>query len=149
MKIIFLLVVVLASLSSCSQRMPASKVPSVVQNTLRSQFSNALDVEWEWEKKAQLFEAEFYLDSLEYTAHINTDGRLIMHKVDIPVSQLPAAVAATISREYGEYEIDEVEKLIKEGVIYYMVEIDKKADKDKKLIFSVDGKIANNVTYLK
>ena len=145
-KMMLVLSVAFVSLSSCSQDMQTSEVPSVVQNTLKTRFAGALKVEWE--KKNALFEAEFDMDSTEYTAHIDLAGKLISHKTDIPESGLPLAVATAIRTGHAGFKIDEAEKLEKDGVTYYQVELEAKGKKDKQLVFSPDGSIAQAITYM-
>jgi len=146
----FLTLVVTASLfslSSCSQDIPADKVPSVVLNTVQSKFGNAVKIEWE--KKNNLYEAEFKMDSIDYSVYVDPAGRLVMHKQDIKENELPAAVSTIISTEYNGYKIDDAEKVIKDGIIYYQVELEGKGKKDLELVFSADGKPAPQMNYLK
>jgi hypothetical protein len=143
------LIITIASfwLSSCSQDIPAAKVPSVVQNTLQAKFSNAGKIEWE--KKNNEYEAEFHLDSIEYTVLIDGSGKIVMYKQDIKENELPAVVAGAISQAYAGYKIDDAEKLEKDGVVYYQVELEAKSKKDMQLVFTTDGKIAEQITYMK
>lgn len=146
MKFTILIVVSLFSLYSCSQDIPASKVPSVVLNTVQTKFANANKIEWE--KKKALYEAEFKVDSIEYAVYVDSAGKLIMYKVDIREDELPAAVAAIIRTEYTGYKIDDVEKIDKEGVLYYEIELDGKGKKDLELVFAADGKLFTELNYL-
>jgi uncharacterized membrane protein YkoI len=147
MKTILLIITASAvSLSSCSQDLPVSKVPSVVQNTVQSTFANAADIEWE--KKNEIYEAEFDVAHVDYKAHIDASGKLIVYKVDLKVNELPAAIATAISHEYAGYEIDDADKLEKDGTIYYQVELDAKGKKNKQLVYTVDGKPAQHINYM-
>ena len=137
----------LFSLYSCSQDIPADKVPSVVLNAVQAKFGNAVKIEWE--KKNNLYEAEFKMDSTEYAVYIDPAGKLVMHKLDIKENELPAAVLTIISTEYVGYKIDDAEKVEKDGVTYYQVELEGKGKKDLELIFSADGKLATQMSYLK
>jgi uncharacterized membrane protein YkoI len=143
-----LLISIAASISlvSCGQDMPAEKVPSVVQNTVQSAFGAVLNIEWE--KKKQYYEAEFDRDSIEYTACIDATGKLLMYKADIALTTLPAAIATTIGVDHAGYTIDDTEKLEKDGLVYYQVELEAKGKKDRKLVFTADGKTTQQVQYL-
>lgn len=147
MKIIILIVVSLFSLYSCSQDIPASKVPSVVLNTVQTKFVNANKIDWE--KKKAFYEAEFKMDSIEYAVYVDSAGKLIMYKIDIREDELPEAVATTIRIEYIGYKIDEVEKIEKDGITYYEIELDGKGKNDLELVFSADGKLVTDLNYLK
>ena len=146
----FLTLVVTASLfslCSCSQDIRADKVPSVVLNTLQAKFGNAVKIEWE--KKNNLYEAEFKMDSTDFSVYIDPTGKLLMHKQDIKKNELPASLSTVISTEYNGYKIDEAEKVVKDGVIYYQVELEGKGKRDLELVFTADGKPAPPMNYLK
>ena len=127
-------------LYSCSQDIPNSKVPSVVLNTVQAKFGSANKIEWE--KRNDLYEAEFKRDSIEYAVYVDPAGKLVMYKMDIKENELPAAVSLIISTEYIGYKIDDAEKIEKDRVTYYQVELEGKGKKDLKLHFSADGKLA-------
>jgi len=137
----------LFSLWSCSQDIPADKVPSVVLNTVQAKFGNAAKIEWE--KKNNLYEAEFKMDSIDYSVYIDPAGKLVMQKQDVKKNELPAALSTVIRTEYNDYKIDDVEKVVKDGVIYYQVELEGKGKKDLELVFTADGKPALQMNYLK
>jgi uncharacterized membrane protein YkoI len=143
MKCTILVIVSLFSLYSCSQNIPARKVPSVVLNTVQTKFATVNKIEWE--KKKALYEAEFKMDSIEYAVYVDPAGKLVMYKIDIKESELPAAVSTVIRTEYIGYRIDDAEKIEKEGIAYYQVELEGKGKKDIKLIFSTDGKLVPEV----
>lgn len=128
------------TLISCAQDIPASKVPSVVQNTLQSTFSNAAKIEWE--KKGNLYEAEFEIDNTEYTAHIEASGKLLVYKVDIAATELPAAITQAIARDHAGYQLDDADKLVKDGTTYYQVELEAKGKKDVKVVYAANGQAA-------
>lgn len=139
MKYIILVIVSLFSLYSCSQNIPARKVPSVVLNAVQTRFVNVNKIEWE--KKKTLYEAEFKMDSIEYAVYVDPAGRLVMYKIDIKESELPAVVSTVIRTEYIGYRIDDAEKIEKDGIAYYQVELEGQGKKEVKLIFSTDGKL--------
>ena len=134
-------------LYSCSQDIPNSKVPSVVLNTVQAKFGSANKIEWE--KKNDLYEAEFKKDSIEYAVYIDLAGKLVMYKIDIKENELPAAVSSIVHTEYVGYKIDDAEKIEKDGVTWYEVELEGKGKKVLKLNFSADGKLAPEMSYLK
>ena len=76
-------------------------------------------------------------------------GKLVMYKMDIKENELPAAVSSIIRTEYIGYKIDDAEKIEKDGITYYQVELEGKGKKDLKLNFSADGKLVPEMSYLK
>jgi len=148
MKLIILAVAAVSlSLSACSQDIPAAKVPSVVQNAVQTKFSNAVNIEWE-KKKTGLYEAEFAINSTEYTAWLDATGKLVAYKLGIKENELPAIITSAITREHAGYRIDDADKIEKDGITYYQVELDAKGKKDRNLVFSADGKMAPAVPYM-
>jgi uncharacterized membrane protein YkoI len=147
MKQVFLITAIAAiGFCSCGQDMPASKVPSVVQNTVETRFANATKIEWE--KKNGVYEAEFNLDSAEYTVQIDPAGKIEAYKIDISENQLPASIVAAINNNYQGYKVDDAERLEKDGTTYYQVELEGKTKKDQQLIFTADGNKAENISYM-
>lgn len=146
MKLMILFAAVSLSLLACGQDIPACKVPSIVQNTVQTTFTNTGSIEWE--KKNNVYEAEFDKDNTEYTAYLDAGGKIIAYKLDIKENELPAAVTAVITRDYTGYRIDDAAKIQKDGITFYRVELEAKGKRDKKLFLSQDGKIAPPISYI-
>jgi hypothetical protein len=134
-------------LASCSsRRISRHKVPSVVLNTLQARYSNATNAQWE--KDGILYEAEFDLnDGLEVTARIDETGKLLMEKQDVAVGELSREVLSVLQNLYKGYTIDDAEKVHKNGIVYYQIELDGKGKKDTHLVFSAMGKEEKNTPY--
>jgi uncharacterized membrane protein YkoI len=146
MKTLFLSALVVFTLSACAQRIPGSNVPSVVQNTLQAKFPNATNPDWD--KKKTFYEAEFMMDSTEYTVQIDGSGKLLQYKAAISGADLPATIVASLVKDHPGFTIDDVEKLEKDGVIYYQVELESKGKKDKHFVFAMDGSLATHIAYI-
>lgn len=124
--------------TACSQDIAASKVPSVVTNALQSKFTTATNVDWE--KKKNMYEAEFKQDSLEVTVEIDAAGKIVRQKQDLTVQQLPANISQAISSQYKDFTIDDVEKVETNGTVFYQVELDApRGKKDIQLVFDANG----------
>lgn len=143
---IFIPIVIL--ITACgAQDISGDKVPSLVLNTLKAQYPLSSDVEWE--EHGDLYEAEFDMnDSIEVSARIDQAGKMVMQKQDIPLSELSSAIKTAIQNQYGEYVIDDVEKIQKEGAVYYQIELKGTSKKELNLIFSDDGKEEKNISPL-
>ena len=85
MKLCILIIAIFVTASSCSEDYPASKVPSVVHNTIKAKFPGALDIDWK--KNADSYEAEFDLNGIEYTAFVEPAGKLISYKHEIKAAE--------------------------------------------------------------
>jgi uncharacterized membrane protein YkoI len=147
MKAIILLATAISfAASSCGQNIPTSKVPSVVQNTVQTKFANAVKIEWE--RKEKLYEAEFKIDKTEHSVLVDEAGTLISTKTDIEVARLPAEITAAIAKDYAGYTVDDAEKIDKDGVTYYQVELEGKGKEDKELIFTSTGETTKAISYI-
>lgn len=145
-----LLLVTGALATSCnSQDIAVDKVPAVVINAVSTQFPDAVGTEWE--KKNALYEADFDMpDGTEVTVQVDGSGKILMHKKDVVLTALPAAIQTLVQAQYKDFTIEDVEAVEKEGAVFYQVELDGKGLKrlkDKKLVFGADGKEATSFTY--
>ena len=132
---------------SCSlfgQDIRASKVPSEVKNTLSTEFPDADDIDWE--KKKGDYEADFEIKDVDHSALFNAKGELLMSKMDIRSSELPAAVAEKISQDYVDYHIDDAEKVDVNGRTLYQVELDGRP-RDLDVVYTADGQEDKNFKY--
>lgn len=143
MKQYFALIIMAALTASCNSRdMAANKVPAVVINTLKAQYPNAAGVEWE--KVGAHYEADFDTDAkTDVMVRIDASGNLLMQKSDLNFNDLADRIKAVLQNEYKNFNVDEVEKVEKGGVVFYQVELDGKGLRsfnEKQLVFSADGR---------
>ncbi|UBZ07299.1 PepSY-like domain-containing protein [Salegentibacter mishustinae] len=118
-------------------------IPSVVLNGFTEQFSNATGVEWE--KKADLYEAEFEIEKVDYEAILSSDGTIVKYKYDVSYEALPEAVQASITADYDKTNIDEIELIQISEKSYYQVEFDAEPN-DNKIIFEESGQVTTQIT---
>lgn len=119
-----------------AQDIKETEVPSVVMNSFKSQYANALKTDWE--KKGTNYEAEFEVGTVERSVVLDPSGRVLMVKQEIANTELPAAVSNAISKNYKSYELDEAEKIEYEGKTYYEVEVSR-FFLGKELVYTADG----------
>ena len=139
-------IVFLGLLASCSSRqIPSSKVPSVVLNMVKAKYPDVKEVEWIKIKNG--YEAEIQLnDSTEFNMQMDGSGKLVMQKEDIAITALPPAIVAAVNTRTG-YTVDEAERMEKNGVTYYQLELEAKGKKDLELVMTEDGKEAQAVAF--
>jgi biopolymer transport protein ExbD len=133
------------SLQACGQKVDAGKVPSVVVNALTAKYNTATDTEWE--EKENHYEAEFTLNGKELEVQIDQAGKILVEKSDIQANELPAAVTAALQSAYKEYQVDDAEKLDRDGMVYYQVELEARGKKDLKKIFMAEGGEEKSLSY--
>ncbi len=135
-------------LAGCGNHISESKLPSVVVNAVKSSYTS--DNKIEWEKVNDGYEAELVHSGKEITVLVNNAGKVVMKKEEIKAEELPAAVTAAIIANYASLKIDEVEKLEKDGTVYYQVELDGKGTaKDVDIVLTADGKTATGISFWK
>lgn len=126
---------------SFAQDIAQQNVPSVVVNAFQQKFPNQTAVEWELKKG--LYEAEFEIKSLDHSVYIDSTGKIVKHKQEIPVSELPAAVTASIQKNFSGYKVDDVKKIEAGSKVTYKVDVEKGTE-ERKVTFGADGKIEEN-----
>lgn len=143
-KTVFLVLAIAMVFTACEDDdMRNADIPSVVLNGFTEQFSNATGVEWE--KKADLYEAEFEIEKVDYEAILSSDGTILKYKYDVSYEALPEAVKASITADYDKTNIDEIELIQISETSYYQVEFDAEPN-DNKIIFEESGQVTTEIT---
>jgi len=145
MKKTFLLISAMGfALMSCGQNIAAADVPSLVLNTFKATFTNAVDIEWE--KKKDHFEADFEIGTADHEVQINPAGNILLHKQQISTLDLPKVITDQITSKFKDFKLDEADKLEKDGKIYYQVELDKRFT-EKRMVFTETGEETKAISY--
>lgn len=143
-KTVFLVLAIAMVFTACEDDdIRNADIPSVVLNGFTEQFSNATGVEWE--KKADLYEAEFEIEKVDYEAILSSDGTIVKYKYDVSYEALPEAVQASITADYDKTNIDEIELIQISETSYYQVEFDAEPN-DNKIIFGESGQVTTEIT---
>ncbi|MDX1426555.1 MAG: PepSY-like domain-containing protein [Salegentibacter mishustinae] len=143
-KTVFLVLAIAMVFTACEDDdMRNADIPSVVLNGFTEQFSNATGVDWE--KKADLYEAEFEIEKVDYEAILSSDGTIVKYKYDVSYDALPEAVQASITADYDKKNIDEIELIQISEKSYYQVEFDAEPN-DNKIIFEESGQVTTEIT---
>lgn len=93
------------------------------------------------EGNAQVFRIKIEDDQAERFLLYNPSGNLIEINESIDEEELPQAIKATLDREYPDVDIEEVDKVVKDGVTTWEVIVD---HQDQKMLVTLD----NNGTVL-
>jgi hypothetical protein len=143
-KTVFMILAIGLGLSSCDDDdMRNTDIPSVVINGFTQQFSNAKDLEWD--KNADMYEAEFTVNNVEYQAFLNPDGTFDKYKYDFTYKALPQSVQASIMKSFDRTKIEEVEVIEILGTSYYQVEFNEEPN-DSKIIFDESGQVTSRIS---
>ncbi|SHI31500.1 hypothetical protein SAMN04488096_10176 [Mesonia phycicola] len=146
MKNLSLITISLLILTSCNQDddYSSTDVPSIVASTFQTNFSNAKDLEWEM--IGENYEADFEIDNIDHSAIINEQGELIKYKYDSQFINLPQPLQDSLTTNYNQNQIDDVETLKIESDTYYQLEIDQPSI-DLEKVYNEDGSENETIIY--
>ena len=132
----------LLSSAAQAQKMTAAQVPAAAKATFKARFPTVQHNTWE--KEGPDFEAGFKLNGKTMSAVITPAGELHATETDMSVAELPAAVRATLARDYKAYKINEAATIVRaDGTTVYEAEVAKDGKKQD-VLFTTDGKVAAN-----
>lgn len=132
-----------ATATISAQDLQTSEVPSKVQSTFSTTYTDARDVEWE--KEGDHFKVEFEINNMDHDIWYDGDGNVMKSKLEISESELPSTVASAVKSKYEDYKIDSVEIHEQDGAKTYKVEIEKGWIHERKLILDASGKIISDL----
>ena len=89
-------------------------IPPDVSKAFNSKYPAATNVKW-GKESAKEYEAEFKLNGNNVSANFRTDGSWVETETVIKVDDLPAAVVASIQKQYPGATITTAEKLEEPG----------------------------------
>ncbi|GAA4503506.1 hypothetical protein GCM10023172_28490 [Hymenobacter ginsengisoli] len=128
----------LASAAQAQEVAPA-QVPAAAKATLYAKFPAVKAVTWE--KEGPNLEAGFKLNGKTMSVVITPGGALQETETDMPPAQLPAAVRATLARNYKAYKVAEASTIVKaDGTTVYEAEV-AKSGKKQDVLFTADGRV--------
>lgn len=130
------------SVFAFAQDIPQSEVPSIILNAFKQHFPKASGIEWE--RKGEMYEAEFKIGTADYEVFYNSSGKLMRVKNDIAESELPAVVSSAIKKDFPGYRIKDLEKIDEQGVVTYKMEL-KKLNEEWDVVYDASGKLLSKV----
>ncbi len=133
-----LLLLALSAATVFAQDLPATQVPAPVTSALTKTYPKAEHTKWKL--KDDVYHADFKIAKDKYDVWFDKAGTITKRKYEISSKELPAAVQATLTKEYSGYTVHDVVKTEAKGKSTYKVEL-KKTGEERKLTFGEDGKI--------
>ena len=116
-------------------------VPEVVQKAFQSNFTAAKKVEWGMEKPG-IYEAEFKDGKFSKAALFDANGVLQVTETKLKATELPESITSYLEKEYSDFKISRIEKVLK-GSVETIELIAKKEHLKFELIFDKDGKFVS------
>lgn len=126
------------SLTACSQKIDAAKVPSPVKESFARQFPGAAP---KWEKEDGKYEAGFKQNGHEISALFEANGTMTESEMEIATAELPAVIKEYIKTHYNGAPIKEAAKItFATGKIELEAAI-----KGKDIIFDINGNFIREI----
>ena len=126
--------------TGCDDNDDVTNLPEVIENAFNDKFPNAIWVEWE--RKAGYYVAEFRQDGMDVEAWYDNQGSWRMTESDFGrnLTLLPQAVQTTFqSSGYSQWTVDDIDKYECPDKTFYLIEVKKAGQRDRKLFYSQDG----------
>ncbi len=153
-RLLFISALLVATLSfvACDDDNGSAHVSSAAKQSLLSMYPSATDIEWS--RRGGYSIAEFEIGTganrQECTAWFDNQGIWYMTEFDIPLSELPEAVATAFREsDYATWEVDDVDKLERESAeTLYVIEVENQSatpEKEVDLYYSSDGVLVKTV----
>lgn len=140
-KLSILFLIMSSGCVSFAQDLAQKDVPAVVVNAFQQKFPQQSAVEWELKKG--LYEAEFEIKNMDHSVYLDSTGKIVKHKQEIAISELPAAVNASIQKNFSGYKTEDAKKIEAGAKTTYKVDLEKGTE-ERKVTFSADGTIEEN-----
>jgi hypothetical protein len=138
-KLLILLVCMIFVVGAYAQK-PKEDAPAAAKSAFAAKYPGAQKVKWSVEKPGE-FEVEFTLNKVESSALFDASGKFLESEAEASNTDLPAAVKATIAKDFAGYKLDEIEKSTDgKGVITYEMQAVKGKDK-LAISFDATGKL--------
>ncbi len=119
---------------SFAQEIKESEVPEAVKTTMKKKYSSVKVTTWE--KEDGYYEAGFTVDKIKNSVLLDEKGTIKESEKEIPVSDLPKAVAEYVKKHHPNEKIIGAAKITdSKDIITYEAEI-----KGKDLFFDSNGK---------
>jgi uncharacterized membrane protein YkoI len=139
-KIMVLVALVLTISLAHAQKLKETDLPAAVKDSFAKRFPQAKNVSWSKENDAE-YEAEFKINGTEQSVNFDQAGKWLMTETEIKKSELPAAVQASIAKEFPGYKIEETEKTESAANgSFYEIEVEK-GKVTYEVQISADGKV--------
>ena len=144
-KIPYLIALVVSfSFISCENDITTSQVPSIVENTFKSKFAQAKNVEWEFANDT--YEVSFEVENIDHDALLDSSGNLLKYKHRIDGTAVPKEIRAFLAKEHPKGKWVDAEYVVDGNSKYFQIELDGFFT-DTKLVVDSNGKELPNSKY--
>lgn len=132
--------------ASCSDDDHPANISDAVKDTFMNDYPHAGRVEWS--VKAGYYVADFYEDGVEKDVWYTKNAQWCMTETDLgrSLNLLPADVQNAFQNSgYDSWNVDNIDKYECPDKTFYLLEIETKGKRDRKLFYSDGGKLLRDV----
>ena len=112
-------------------------LPTDLRASFTKDFGTATDMSWT--TSAGGYTSSFTMNNTRHYVEYDSNGKMTLHRQDLTDTQLPPTIASALKKDHPNHKVEEAEKITKDGVITYEVELEGKPDYE--IIFDATGKI--------
>ena len=139
-KIVFLLPIVLFTLTTIGQKVSPDKLPTSVAASFKSKYPTAGKVNWQL-ANANEYRANFIMKKTLKSAIFGADGSWRQTETQLKTIEIPKIIRQSVSKQFIGYAIKRTLKIEKkEGASVYEVLI-KKATKSYSVTYAITGEM--------
>ncbi len=114
--------------------------PENVQTAFTKKFNTVQKVKWTQEDNE--WEAEFELNKTEMSASYDNSGNWLETETEIDKKDVPAEILKAVTQKFGDWEIDELEKIEKPDFKGYEIALEKdETETETEILVSETGEI--------
>jgi hypothetical protein len=122
-KILITLLSVIALGSTVSaQKIESTNVPAGIIKTFNNAYLNAENPQWEMDYDNYV--VKFKKNKVETSATYNKDGKWVKSETPVTRSSMPSAVKETLSKEFGSYKENDIERVDKPDGVVYQIDLE-------------------------
>lgn len=123
-----------------SQKLERGQVPANVLSSFESKHAEVKDVEWEKDGANFKVEFEHKNSDNDHVIWYGADGKIVKHKAEISLTELPAKISEKLKADYKDYKTDELYKIEDGTSVKYKVKL-KGASEEIKVLFDENGNV--------
>jgi len=129
---------------ACDNEIKSGQVPSIVENTFKSHFPDALDMEWETLNDD--YQVSFEIENVDHDALLDSSGKLLKYKYEIDGTTMPKNIKSSLEQKYPQEKWDDPEHIMDGNSEYFQLELDG-FFKNQKMVVDSMGKAMPNIKY--
>jgi hypothetical protein len=119
-----------------------AKVPDQVKSKFKVLYPNAEEVKWDVEDSD--FEVNFEVEDVEISVVFNAAAEVLEVETALEKGDIPNLVKESVSKNFSDWKIEEVAKIVSRGNTTFEIELEK-GEQKMDAIFKQDGTLLKKI----